>query len=688
MRQNDGSEILGPDDPRTMVIGIIHVTPGDDRQSVLTAISTQEKLGRDQIVLDLPAQNRAFKSAVDFEGLHHMVSEIEATLVLVAPERSKIASYAKKEHFLVYSSLDELVEAEFPPLQSEDEAPATPVEDDPSDHAITFPVVPPESPAEPASTDSTVSQPEPEPGSRQQSPVSAQDQPPATVDTADQPDEEGTAPLAGDEEHTAPLVDQDEAPTDPALEAVSPQDANQAPDAAFAATSTPGSTIEQDTTDALDSAGPPAVTIDATGGLPAVASASSGALVPSGSQPPSFYYEPPEPPRRRSWRGLLIAALIVLLLIALGVAFNRPILDLLFPPTATVTITPNSQQRSHTYQFTAVLGLPNPSKDQVDARAVYAASQPQSSTVKATGQGAIPGRQAQGTLTFYNTLSSPLIIQAGTVIFDPHNSNVVVVNNDTISLPAFDPSQGVHGVQDDAHTVNTGSDQNIPLNDLNGPVGNSGAYVSNTAFQGGQDAQTYSYVQQSDIDNATRALEATLNVQATQLLQTQARPNERAVGQPHCAPQVQSSSMAGTQASTVTVTVAMNCLGEVYDLQAVQVLATRKLMQAASTNPGPTYAPVGNVVAQVTRATPASHGDVQLTVNALGVWVYQFSPVQRASMTHLIVGKSSQDAHALLLRQPGVHSATITLTGVGTTTVPDDATRITLNVEAVQGPHA
>ena len=148
MRQGDGSEILGPDDPRTIVIGIIHVTPGDDRQSVLTAISTQEKLGRDQIVLELPAQNRAFKNAVDFEGLRQMSSEIEASLVLVVPEHSKIESYAQKERFALYSSLDELTAAEFPPLQTEEEEPAAPVEDDTSDHAITFPITAPETPAE------------------------------------------------------------------------------------------------------------------------------------------------------------------------------------------------------------------------------------------------------------------------------------------------------------------------------------------------------------------------------------------------------------------------------------------------------------------------------------------------------------------------------------------------------------
>ncbi len=701
MRQGDGSEILGPDDPRTMVIGIIHVTPGDDRQSVLIAISTQEKLGRDQIVLDLPAQNKAFKNAVDFEGLHQMASEIEATLVLVIPERSKIANYARKERFQVYPSLDELTAAEFPPLEPEEEALATPVEDDPSDHATTFPIIPPTPSAASTSTSPATPKLESTPG---QPPTSSQNQPAPIVFPATPADEEGTLPLVEDEGHTAPLVDEDEAPTDPSLKsAPSPLAGTAATAAAASATGsaasqnatidtahTPDSTTPQATT--IDAANtPPATTIDATGGLPAVAAGSAGALVPSGAQPPNFYYEPSEPPRHRSWRGLLLTALIVVLLIALLAAFNRPILDLFFPPTATVTITPDSQQLLHTYQLTAVLGVPDPSKDQVDARAVYAISQPQSSTVKATGQGSIPGRQAQGTLTFYNPLPSSLMIQAGTAIFDPHNSNIVVVNDDTITLPAFDPSQGsqgLQGVQDNAHTVNIGSDQNIPQDELKGPVGSSGAYVNNTAFQGGQDAQTYSYVQQSDIDNAAQALESTLNGQTMQLLQTQARQNERAVGQPHCAPQVQSSGVAGTQVSTVTVTVAMNCLGEVYDMQAVQALATHKLMQAASVNPGPTYAPVGNLAAQVTRATPANHGDVQLTVNALGVWAYQFSNAQRASLARLIVGKSSQDARALLLHQPGVHNAIITLTGVGVTTVPDDVTSITLHVEGIQGLHA
>lgn len=701
MRQSDGSEILGPGDPRAIVIGIIHVMPNDDRQSVLTAISTQEKLGRDQIVLELPEQNKAFKTAVDFEGLRKMASEIEATLVLVVPARSKIATYAKKEQFALYFSLDELTAAEFPPLQSDgatDIAQAAPVEEDTSDRTMMFPITPPEPPGGPADVLPTKSEP---PGtqttnaratksktsstqtnarSTKKARAASQEQSPPKLPVTPEND-------VPDSENTVPLPEVDETPTNAGLATssaqatppVTPVDANATQAAE-----------PIDATGTLDSAEPTS-SVSNTGALvPAPLASSTGALVPAGSLPPAFYYEPdPQQPRPRSWRGLLITAGIVLLLIVLGVAFNRPILDLFFPPTATVTIVPDSQRLQQTYQITAVLGVPDPSKDEVDARAVYASSQQQSTTVRATGQGHIPGQTAHGVLTFYNISTSPQTVPAGTVIFDPHNSNVVVVNADTLTLPGFDPSQR-KGVTDNAHTLNVGSDQNIPGNDITTVLCcGGGVYVSNlTAFSGGQDPQTFTYVQQSDIDGAAQGLETTLNGQATQIVQGQTHPNERPVGQPKCAPQVQSNNLAGAQANTVTVMVMMNCLGEVYDMQAVQVLATSKLTQDASTHLGSTYAPVGDVVSQVVQATPSNHGDVLLTVDALGVWDYQFSATQRVALTRAIAGKSSQDARAFLLRQPGVHDVTITLTGAGATTVPSDVTRITLNVAAVQGLHA
>jgi hypothetical protein len=652
MRQSDGSEILGPDDPRNLVIGIIHVSPNDDRQSVITAITTQDKLGRDQIVLDLPAQNKSFKSAVDFEGLHQMASEIEATIVLVAPEKSRIANLARRERFTVYPSLDELVQAEFPPLASDEgEVPvqangaaaggqdAAPVEDDEADHARVFPVTPPAAPGPPPAG-------EPPPPAAPAAPV------------------EQAAPLSQAQIPTAGLrpLEEDEAPTDPALQAVS--DSAPAQDDMQVAQGQP---------------------VAAGSNLPVPVS--SSALVPSSPQLP-VYYEPIEPPRRRSWRGLIITAIILLLLIGLGVLFYRPILDLFFPPTATVTIVPDSQRLQRTYAITAVLGVPDPSKNQVDARALYANSQTQSQTVKATGQGHIAGQQAQGVLTFYNASTVTQTVTAGTVIFA--TNGVAVVNNDTLTLPPFDPAAGPNGVTDSAHTVNVGSSQNIPAYALNNQLCCGGSvYVTNTEpFFGGQDAQTYTYVQQSDIDSVTQTLSASLTQQATMTLQGQVRSNERPAGTPRCAPQVRSNHQAGERASTVTVSVMMSCVGEVYDMQAVQVLASRDLTQDAAVNPGPSYVPVGAILAQVEKATPDNQGNIALVVNAAGVWAYQFTDAQRAHLASLITARSSQDAQAILLRQPGVHAVTITLTGVGVTTVPSDTRHITIDIEAVQGLHA
>src|SRR5581483_852492 len=318
-------------------------------------------------------------------------------------------------------------------------------------------------------------------------------------------------------------------------------------------------------------------------------------------------------------------------------------------------------------------------KNQVDARALYANSQTQSQTVKATGQGHIAGEQAQGVLTFYNASTVTQTVTAGTVIFA--NNGVAVVNNDTLTLPPFDPAAGPNGTADSAHTVNAGSSQNIAAYALNNQLCCGGSvYVTNTEpFFGGQDAQTYTYVQQSDIDGVTQALSGSLTRQATTTLQGQVRSNERPVGAPRCAPQVKSNHQAGDRADSVSVGVMISCVGEVYDMQAVQVLANRDLTQDAAINPGPSYVPVGAILAQVAKATPDVRGNIALVVNASGVWAYQFTDAQRMHMAGLITTKNSQDAKTILLRQAGVHTVTITLTGVGVTTLPGDTHHITID---------
>ena len=104
MKQGNGSDLLAVNDPRNGTIGIIYVEPTDDRESVLAAILTQEKLGRKQIAIVLPNQNRAFQRPVDFDGLKNMRRKLQAQLVVVAPQGSGPADFARQRRFTYFTS--------------------------------------------------------------------------------------------------------------------------------------------------------------------------------------------------------------------------------------------------------------------------------------------------------------------------------------------------------------------------------------------------------------------------------------------------------------------------------------------------------------------------------------------------------------------------------------------------------
>src|SRR6266480_1289419 len=106
MRQGDGTDLLGSSDPRSASIGVIYVAPSDDRQSVLTAILTQDKLGFKQVIVVLPDQNKAFQRPVDFDGLKNMRRGLKAEIVFIVPSCPGPAEFARQRRFPVYSSLE------------------------------------------------------------------------------------------------------------------------------------------------------------------------------------------------------------------------------------------------------------------------------------------------------------------------------------------------------------------------------------------------------------------------------------------------------------------------------------------------------------------------------------------------------------------------------------------------------
>jgi hypothetical protein len=111
MRQGEGADLLGGKDPRGESIGIIYVAPTDDRQSVLTAILTQDRLGRKQVAVVLPENNRAFQRPVDFDGLKSMRRGLKSEIVFVAPNGPGPAEFARQRRFPVYTSLENYASA-------------------------------------------------------------------------------------------------------------------------------------------------------------------------------------------------------------------------------------------------------------------------------------------------------------------------------------------------------------------------------------------------------------------------------------------------------------------------------------------------------------------------------------------------------------------------------------------------
>ncbi|HJT58080.1 MAG TPA: hypothetical protein VJ761_16365 [Ktedonobacteraceae bacterium] len=121
MRQGDGADLLGASDPRSANIGVIYVAPNDNRQSVLAAILTQDKLGRKQVAVVLPGQNKAFQRPVDFDGLKNMRRGLKTQIVFVAPPGPGPAEFARQRRFPVFSSTESFAQS----LRAENGTPAS-----------------------------------------------------------------------------------------------------------------------------------------------------------------------------------------------------------------------------------------------------------------------------------------------------------------------------------------------------------------------------------------------------------------------------------------------------------------------------------------------------------------------------------------------------------------------------------
>jgi hypothetical protein len=109
VRHGRGSDLPGMTHSQGARIGVIYVSPDDDRKTVLTAILAEEKLKREQIVLVLPQKNKAFQRPEDFADLKMLRRKLQAELIFVTPAGPGPAEFARQRRFAVFSTVESFV---------------------------------------------------------------------------------------------------------------------------------------------------------------------------------------------------------------------------------------------------------------------------------------------------------------------------------------------------------------------------------------------------------------------------------------------------------------------------------------------------------------------------------------------------------------------------------------------------
>jgi hypothetical protein len=700
MRQGDGIDLLGPSDPRSASIGVIYVAPNDDRQSVLTAILTQDKLGIEQVIIVLPDQNKAFQRPVDFEGLKNMRRGLKSELVFIAPSGPGPAEYARQRRFPVFSSLEAFSHS----IRLETTSPgSTEVSEnngfngkqeevaamagmaagagfvalaDDQKRSSTLEHLDEVSPkqsvinADPLIPESTSSNSTLENGNRE----------PTLAETNGSQEQANPDPEIITFSTAAPRPKITRKFPVPRAEVVAvPNIATEQSSQRKGSTAT--KTTKRSNKGKMAAAGVGAAIVSSE------ATKARGTAVGSSGQPPSG--SAPVPPASSSTGGLsrgtrillgvLLGVLILLLIGGITVAalpggFNN--LPHIFPgttATATVTITPDSKNESNIFQIVGVTKTPNPNLREVSARIISATSPEQSKTVQSTGS--IPGSQATGDLTFLNSGSTKSF---GSVILRGA-SGVAVTFNGPITINALPGFLTVTGF-----AVNIGSAGNIGALDISGPCCATGITVKNAQFGGGQNLQPNSVVQQSDINSAASALTTSLTPGTQAALQKQVKSNEQVVPNTlRCTSAVEANHAAGDHAPNVTVIVKVTCQEEVYDQLSAQTMAASLLAKQASTDLGPNYALTGNIVNTVTKVTVVdTKGTLSILVRAEGVWVYQFNSSTLQGFINHIANTSNAEAIKYLSNQSGV--AAVKIDNPNGSTMPD-AEHIKIVIESIPG---
>ena len=385
--------------------------------------------------------------------------------------------------------------------------------------------------------------------------------------------------------------------------------------------------------------------------------------------------EPALPPLPRKPRHRALPFVVGALCVLTAGLLTAAALLMLLAPSATVTIIPASAQITMTRTITIISAHANVAQQQIPGRPLDTMTLSQAKTVPTTGIGHEPAQAAHGLVTFYNALPAPQTIPAGELLTGADGVAVVTLQDAVIPAGTL-ATNGQVTVP--AQAANVGPQGNIAANALYGKCCRDNVFVSNDSFHGGESARSYQMVAQQNISAVASSLKASLDQGVQAALSQQVQPNETLVTPVPCTSSVTPDHKVGEEASQVQVTVSETCTGEVYDTSAFHDLLMQEITQQATEQVGTGYGLVGDLQTSTTKVmVNTRQATVTLQVKTSSTWVYQFSQAQQDQMKLTIRGKSKDEAIALLLRMPGVQTASIS-THNGTT-IPTDMQRIHLN---------
>jgi hypothetical protein len=396
------------------------------------------------------------------------------------------------------------------------------------------------------------------------------------------------------------------------------------------------------------------------------------------------YYPPPSRKQKR-WRLLPLAIGIILLALATGAAAA---IFLPMPLHASITITPRTATVTLAAQL--IIGEKGGGSDlhthQLAGRILPAMTLSEAHSVATTGAGREPAHPAHGTLTFYNSLTIPQTIPAGTII--PAGSGREVMTDEMALIPAGTlATNGVASVP--AHTLSTGKSSHLAAYAIYGPCCRAYVQVENTtAFTGGTDARPYQAVSKNDITSATAILKTSLDQSMQAALLAQKSSGERLLPL-SCQEQVSSDHKTGQEAKTVQVSLQETCEG-ILVKQADWNRLSRALLdeQARAWNEQARF--VGDLVVHagtpaISRTGQEAHVQVQLAAT----YAYHFPSSEVNQMKQSIAGKSVEAAQQLLAQFPGMDSQGVQIAVTGgrgdeTKRLPTDQSQIEIH-DAVFG---